>query len=137
MPHSPDLRKKVIELYQETPCFRAAGKSLKLPHATIRNLVGLWRKTGSLEPQCQNCGRPPDLGDTEKQSLRQWLDEENGLTLKEPRQRLARQGVTVSHATVGNALKAMRITRKKRRPSPGKGTVRTSAGSAGAGARKR
>ena len=113
MPHSMELRKKIIELYQETPCFRAVGKLLKLPHGTIRNLVALWRKTGTLEPQYHNCGRPPDIGETEKQLLRQWLKEENGLTLKELQQRLAVEGVKVSHTAIDNALKAMQITRKK------------------------
>ena len=126
MSHSLDLRKKVVELYQENPCFRAVGKILRLPHATARNLVGLWQKTGSLEPQYQNCGRPPALGEPEKQRLRQWLEEENGLTLKELQQRLAGHGVAVSHATIDNTLAAMKITRKKKRRSPKKGTGRMS-----------
>ena len=113
MSHSLDLRKKVVELYQENPCFRAVGKILRLPHATVRNLVSLWRNTGTLEPQYQNCGRTPTIKEQEKQWLRQWLGEDNGLTLQELAGRLAERGVAVSHSTVDNALKAMRITRKK------------------------
>ena len=136
-PYSLDLRQRAVDLYQKHSSFRVVGKMLQISHACVRDLVRLWQRTGTLEPQLQNCGRPPTITEREKQLLAQWLEEENGLTLKELRQRLAERGVKVSHTAIGNALKAMRITRKKRRPSPRKGTVRTSARSAGAGTRKR
>ncbi len=112
-PYSLDLRKRAITLYQENPCLRAVARQLKTSHVWVRDIVALWRETGSLDTRPKKHGRPPTLADHEKQQLRQWLAEDNGLTLKELQQRLADHGVNVSHTTVDNALKAMRITRKK------------------------
>ena len=112
-PYSLDLRQRAIALYREDPCYSRVAKTLKVSHVWVRNMVRLWNLTGTLNPQYQNCGRPPALGEREKQCLRQWLEEENGLTLKELGGRLAKQGLTVSHTTIDNALRAMKITRKK------------------------
>ena len=112
-PYSLDLRQRVIDLYQERPSYNAVGKQLKVSHTWVRNLVRLWQSTGTLDAQYQNCGRPPTITEREKRLLAQWLKEENGLTLKELQQRLAVEGVKVSHTAIDNALKAMQITRKK------------------------
>jgi len=112
-PYSLDLRQRAVDLYQKHSSFRVVGKMLQISHACVRDLVRLWQRTASLEPQIQNRGRPPTITEREKQLLAQWLQEENGLTLKELQQRLAEQGVNVSHTAIDNALKAMQITRKK------------------------
>ena len=136
-PYSLDLRQRAVDLYQKHSSFRRVGKMLQISHACVRDLVRLWRRLGSLEPQLHTRGRKPIITEHEKQLLRQWLEKENGLTLRELQQRLEGQGVKVSHAAVDKVLKAMRITRKKRRPSPRKETVRTSAKGARPGTRKR
>ena len=123
-PYSLDLRQRAIDLYRELPSYNAVGKQLKVSHTWVRNMVRLWQATGTLDAQYQNCGRPPTITEREKQQLRQWLEEENGLTLNELRQRLDKQGVSVSHTAVDNALKAMKITRKKNYGPRGKKPAR-------------
>ena len=82
--YSSDLHQRAIDLYQERPFFSAVGKQLKVSHTWVRNMVRLWQATGALDAKYQNCGRLPTLGEREKQWLRQWLEEENGLTLRQP-----------------------------------------------------
>jgi transposase len=135
-PYSLDLRQRAIEAYNENPNACEVARRFDVSHTWVQNLVKLWRQTGSLEPQYQNCGRSPTIGEREKQWLREWLAEENGLTLKELQERLAEKGVTVSHATVDNALKSMNITRKKKRQWPKNKSVPMSKKSAGAGTAK-
>jgi len=112
-PYSSDLRHRAVGLYNVKQNFRAVAKHLKVSHTWVRDMVRLWQATGALDTQYQNCGRPPTITEREKHLLRQWLEEENGLTLRELQQRLAGQGVEVSHTAVDNTLKAMKITRKK------------------------
>jgi len=123
-PYSLDLRQRALALYQEHPSYNGVAKKLKVSHTWVRNMIRLWQTTGALNTRCHNSGRPPTIGEREKQWLRQWLEEENGLTLKELRGRLAEQGVTVSHTAVDNALRAMKITRKKNDRRRGKESSR-------------
>jgi transposase len=113
-PYSLDLRQRAVEAYEENPNASEVARRLGVSHTWVENIVRLFEQTGSLEPQYQNCGRPPTIGEREKQWLRGWLKEESGLTLKELQERLAAKGVKVSHTTIDNAFKAMNITRKKK-----------------------
>lgn len=123
-PYSTDLRQRAVTLYQDCRNFSTVSARLQVSRAWIRKILRLWQNTGSVETQYQNCGRPPTIGEREKQWLRQWLEEENGLTLKELQQRLAERGVAVSHTAVDNALAAMKITRKKNDRRRGKESTR-------------
>lgn len=123
-PYSLDLRQRAVALYQECRNFSIVSARLQVSRAWIRKMLRLWQQTGSVEPQYQNCGRPPVIGEKEKEDRRRWLEEENGLTLKELQQRLAERGVVVSHTTVDNALAAMKITRKKNDRRRGKEPAR-------------
>lgn len=112
-PYSFDLRKRAVELYEETRNFSAVARQLKVSHAWVRNMVLLFERTGALDTQYENCGAPAKIGERERELLRDWLSQESDLTLKDLQGLLLEHGVDVSHTAVDNALKAMKITRKK------------------------
>lgn len=112
-PYSLDLRKRAIALYEETHNYSAVARQLQVSHAWVRNMILLFERTGSLDTHYESCGAPAKIGEQERVLLRDWLSQDSDLTLKDLQNLLREHGVEVSHTAVDNALKAMKITRKK------------------------
>lgn len=125
-PYSLDLRKRAVALYEQTHNYSAVARQLQVSHAWVRNMILLFERTGSLDTHYESCGAPAKIGEQERGLLRDWLSRDSDLTLKELQSLLLEHGVRVSHAAVDNALKAMKITRKKNNRCNGAGPSRCS-----------
>lgn len=112
-PISLDLRKRVIETYQEGFSFGKIGERYRLPKATVQRLVEHYRATGSVEPKPPNGGRKAAYSGEALRRLEADVLAHPDATLEELRQR---SGVKASLVAVHNTLrKVLGFTRKKSR----------------------
>jgi transposase len=116
-PYSPDLRERVL-----IACERGDGPQVEIARrfqvcpATVSNWRRQAREEGRRAPKPHSGGVPPRLDAAALEVLRQLVIEDNDALLREYRERLAeRTGVTVCLAVVCEALKRLKLRRKKRR----------------------
>jgi transposase len=120
-PYSADLRERVL-----VACERGDGSQVEIAHrfqvcpASVSN----WRRQareGRRAPRPHSGGVPARLDAAALEVLRQLVLEDNDALLREYQERLAeRTGVTVCLAVICEALKRLKLRRKKRpsgRPS--------------------
>ncbi len=122
-PISIDLRKRVIETYQEGLSYGKIGERYKLPRATVQRLVEHYRATGTVEPNPPNSGRKPAFSGEALRRLEADVLAHPDATLAELRQR---SGMKVSLVAIHNTLrKVLGFTRKKSRYMRANKTART------------
>ena len=110
-PISIDLRKRVIESYEEGLSFGQIGLRYKMPKSTIQQLIEHFRLTGSLEPKPPNSGRKPAFSGEALRRLEEDVLAHPDATLAELRQR---SKINVSLVAIHNTLRrVLGFTRKK------------------------
>jgi transposase len=130
-PYSLDLRRRVLDAWQ-----RGEGSQRQLAarfsvHLTfVRNLLRLYRQSGSLAPRPHGGGRRSLAEGPVLERLAQMVTERPDDTLDEHRQRLAAEGgPAMSRAAMGRALQRLKLTVKKKparhRARPKAGASRT------------
>jgi transposase len=130
-PYSLDLRQRVLDAWQ-----RGEGSQRQLAarfsvHLTfVRNLLRLYRQSGSIQPRPHGGGRRPLAEGPVLERLARMVAQRPDDTLDEHRERLAAQGGPVmSRATLGRALQRLKLTVKKKparhRARPKTGASRT------------
>jgi transposase len=89
-----------------------------LVHLTfVRNLLRLYRQSGSIEPRPHGGGRRCLAAGAVLERLAQLVAQRPDDTLDEHRERLATQGgPTLSRATLARALQRLKLTVKKKPP---------------------
>ncbi len=135
-PYSVDLRERVLGA-----CERGEGSQEQIAQrfgvcpATVTNWRRIAREHGRRAPKPHSGGVGPRLDAPALATLRILVGEDNHATLAEYAERLAeRTGVRVSHPVLCEALKRLKLTRKKRRSGPPSRSVPRSRPSASASA---
>ena len=130
-PYSLDLRRRVLAAWQ-----RGEGSQRQLAarfsvHLTfVRNLLRLYRQSGSIEPRPHGGGRRPLADGPVLERLTQMVAQRPDDTLDEHRERLAAAGgPAMSRATLARALQRLKLTVKKK---PARHRARSKTGAGGA-----
>lgn len=109
-PYSMDLRQRVAQAVdQHEGSLRQLARRFCVSLSFITRLLGLRRRTGSLDPRPYRSGPPPLLDQTGLERLRQLAHDQPDAFLEE----LAAQ-LGCSRMTVWRALRQLKITRKKK-----------------------
>lgn len=126
-PYSEDLRRKVVQACERgMQSQREVAELFNVSRSFVESLLRQYRRSGgALVPQRRKCGRYELLDDSCREQIRQWLQKQPDLTLKELIGRLqARTGITVSEPTMSRVLRQMGMRRKKRHYTPQNGIQR-------------
>lgn len=122
--YSIDLRKRVLDEIDAGMSTEDAARKYSVSISWAYTLKKQRRETGSIEPKKYKPGPKLKLAPFEKE-VRQAVADHPDATLAELAEILS-EYVPVSHATVGDFLKHLRITWKKRRSAPPNNIEKTS-----------
>ena len=127
-PYSNDLRRRIVETYEGGEHTLAEVADLfSVSLATVKNFLRRKRETGSPDALPHAGGRKPALNEKARLFVREALQQDNDLTLDEPRRRLqAKHKKVVSRPTLCRLLQALDLPRKKSRSTPLSATPRES-----------
>ena len=109
---SLDLRKRIVEARLSGVSTEDAAQRFCVGEATVYRLMALWRKEVSLEPRIRS-GRSPIIDDVACELIRDWLKQQNDLTLGEINSRLSDHGYHVTLQAVFYCLKRIGLSYKK------------------------
>lgn len=133
-PYSIDLREKIIKAYHhgKEPVERkkntisGVAKRFQVSEKFVKNLLKLYRKTGSVAPRPHGGGHTPQISSDGFKYLSNIVKTQPDLTIDEYRQIYnAHFEGQVSASTIGRALDRLKLTRKKKTKSdPRKYTVK-------------
>ena len=116
-PASIDLRRRVVEAYQEGNATLAeVAARFKVGVASVNRWASLLRRTGSIEPKHGTPGFAPHIPDDRLDEFRTIIRQHPDALLPELADLCAAHfGVSCSPAAVSRACKRANISRKKRR----------------------
>ena len=77
---SLDIKKLVVDLYEDGHKLREISKLLSVPYMTISNIVKKYRNTGSVENK-KRCGRPKLVSDRDYRKLERLIKANRRITL--------------------------------------------------------
>jgi transposase len=122
--YSADLRWRVVRAWKkEGLTWQGLAERFSVSVSFVRDLLRLYRQTGSVEPRGHRGGHPRALSTEAADCLRAQVEAEPDLTLAEHVERLARAGHgRLGVSTVWRALEGRGFTRKKRRSARVSGT---------------
>jgi transposase len=126
-PYSEDLRRKIVQAWERgTQSQREVAELFNVSRSFVEVLLRQYRRSGgALVPQRRKSGRHALLDAACRNQLRQWLEKQPDLTLKELIERLqTARGVMVSESTMCRVLHQMGLRRKKRPSMRQNGTQR-------------
>ena len=107
------LRERVVDArVEDGQSMGEISKRLKLPKATVQNILRRYKESGSIEPKPQNAGRKSAFSKEDLKYLEEDVLCHPDATLEELR---AHSDVKVSIVSFHNALKKMGFTLKKNR----------------------
>lgn len=133
-PLSLDLRERIIGAVEGGLSRRAAAERFQTSVSCVIKLVQRWKETGSVAPGTMGGHKAFALAEHEG-LVRELCKAQPDITLDELHARLAAARVRVGRTSVHRFLKALGLTRKKRRSTPQNRTERTSRRRALSGAR--
>jgi transposase len=133
-PLSLDLRERIIGAVAGGLSRRAAAERFQTSVSCVIKLVQRWQETGSAAPAPMGGYKEYALAEHEG-LVRQLYEAQPDLTLDELHARLAAAQVKVGRTSIYRFLKALGLTRKKRRSAPQNRTGRMSRRRALSGAR--
>lgn len=113
---SLDLRRRAVEAYQRGDgSIPAVAERFGVGHASLSRWLALQRTTGSPERRPRGGGNPRRVTPEGEALLRTWLADDPSVAQHVLAARLAEAGQpAVCQQTVGQALRRMRLTLKKR-----------------------
>ncbi len=133
-PLSMDLRERIVRAVEAGSSRRAAAQQFAVSESCAIKLVQRWEQTGSVAPAAIGGKKPYALaGHADR--VRALLAAQPDITLDELYEQLAGQGIKVGRSSIGRFLKALGLTRKKRRSMPPSRSVPMSPKPARRGAR--
>jgi transposase len=115
-PYSLDLRKKIIETYEEDNLSqRELATRFRVALSFIQKLIKQWRETGNLNPKSHGGGQKLKLSSDQIILLGDLVKEKNDATLDELRKQIEEKTRTVvSNSTISRILKRLNLTLKKK-----------------------
>ena len=116
-PLSLDLRERIVRAVEAGSSRREAAEQFAVSESCAIKLLQRWERTGSVAP-AQIGGRKRHALAAHADRVRALVAGEPDLTLEELKARLSEQGITVGRSSVDRFLKALGLTRKKRRSTP-------------------
>ena len=124
--YSVDLRRKVVQACERGTASQAeVARFFGVSLSFVEKLLRLHRRTGALEPDRKQAGRPAQIDADACDHVQRWLQEQNDLTLAELADRLQAQcGLCVSLSCVWRLMQRLHMRRKKRPSMPANGTQR-------------
>lgn len=81
LPLSMDLRKRIIECYEEKQEVKKIVKNLRVKKSAVYNLINLYKETGQYAPRERNPGRKPSLTEKDYENIRAKIAEEPDVEL--------------------------------------------------------
>jgi len=137
-PYSNDLRRRIVDAYESGHhTLEEVAELFGVSLASVKNFVRRKRETGSPDALPHAGGQKPSLNEKARTTLRNAIEENNDLTLKELRKLLkGKHKKDVSLPTISRLLEALGLPRKKSRSTPAKEIRLESSGQGGATARK-
>lgn len=124
-PLSMDLRERIVGAVAGGLSRRAAAERFDVSESCAIKLVQRWQRTGSVAP-AQMGGSKPYALEAHEVLVREIVVAQPDITLDELKARLAAAAVTVGRTSIYRFLKALGLTRKKRRSTHPSRTVPTS-----------
>ena len=89
-PHSADLRRRIVTLYERGEgSIRQLAKRFQVSQDSVRCLIKQYRASGSIAPKPYAGGPQPTLQATHHEVLRELVEADNDATLAQLAQRLA------------------------------------------------
>ena len=113
-PLSLDLRERIIRAVEGGLSRRAAAERFEVSESCAIKLVQRWERTGSVAPGAMGGTKPFALKEHEA-FVREIVGAQPDITLDELKARLAAAAITVGRTSIDRFLKALGLTRKKRR----------------------
>lgn len=113
-PLSLDLRERIVRAVEAGQSRRATAQQFAVSASCAIKLVQRWARTGSAAP-AQIGARKPFALAAHEDRVRALLAAQPDATLDELRAQLAAHGITVGRSSIDRFLKALGLTRKKRR----------------------
>lgn len=115
-PYSADLRERVLLACERKECSQAEiARRFAVAEGTVSTWVRVWRDRGRRTAKPPGRGLAPLLTAADEAVLRQLVAEDNDATRQQYCDRLAeRCHVVVSVTTLGDTLRRLGLTRKKR-----------------------
>jgi len=115
-PYSIDLRKKIIEVYeQEKISIRKVAKRFLVAKSFVQKILKQYQQTGDIKAKPQGGNSPPKVQGADLVTLTEIIENNNDATLEELCELLETQtGVKVSRATMGRISQQLNYTFKKK-----------------------
>jgi transposase len=124
-PLSLDLRERIVRAVEAGVSRRGAAGRFAVSESCAIKLVQRWARTGSVAPAPMG-GRKPFALAAYEGEVRALISAEPDATLDELCRQLSAAGITVGRSSLDRFLKALGLTRKKRRSMPPSRSVSTS-----------
>ena len=122
---SMDLRTRVVDAWKEGISKTQIALRFKSSLSTVKRWLKRHEETGSVAP-LPRPGRTPGIDLKARALLKQWVEEQNDLTLEELRERWAEHGYSVACSTVDAWVNRLGLSRKKKRCARRNKTARIS-----------
>ena len=118
-PYSNDLRRRIVDAYESGDhSLDDVAELFGVSLATVKNFLRRKRETGSSDALPHAGGKRPSLNEKARTSVREAINNNNDMTLKELRRFVkARHKKEVSLPTISRLLQALGLPRKKSRPT--------------------
>lgn len=122
MPFSNDLRKRIIEYYEEGKSVKELTKMFRVGKTAVYNLITLYKETESYEPREHKRGRKPGLTEEQFRQVEELIKEEPDIELHSIKERLS---LPISVPALCNIVNyKLELKRKKNAISKGATTRR-------------
>jgi putative transposase len=122
IPYSNDLRRKIVEVYENNDYSQlAVAKLCGLSLSTVKSIIRRQRETGSSDALPHAGGKSPSLNEKACAFVRQLVEHNNDSTLEEACTQVGRRHKKkASLSTLCRGLQRLGLPRKKRRSTPRK-----------------
>lgn len=122
---SVDLRERIVRAWREGKSWSEIAEILMVGVASVNRVVCRYRRTGLVAPKPHGGGQPAKIPDEKLWVVAGLVERQPDATLREYAAAYEQgEGVSVSTATIGRALKRLNVSRKKRRSGPARRRVR-------------
>jgi transposase len=119
---SKERRYLISEAHKDGMSAKEMARVYRVPERTVRRLLEHEKKTGSMEANTKNCGRPPALSGEELELMRKIIEEQPDITLEEIKTLMQ---LTISLSAICRIIKnKLKFTYKKKRSTQANGTAR-------------
>lgn len=127
-PLSMDLRVRAVDAYENGEgTLQEIADRFCIGRTTLCDLLRLYRYAGTLEPSKTRGHKPKSVDDAGRERIRELVAARPDATIEELTDAYnAGAALTISDATMGREIRAMKLTRKKRRSGPSSETRPTS-----------